>query len=374
MVKLVYGVGINDAGYNVNYIEGGKRKRCKIYTHWKNMMSRCYSTNRQTRQPTYKGCSVDPRWWSFSTFREWMLLQDWEGKHLDKDLRVHGNQVYGPDTCIMIDGKLNGIVKPTTLYGVYKGFWVLLKEFYKNDETSARYSYAYKHFNVTNDLEELERMREYATSGKRVIWEGEDRSLIELCEEWGSDYNSVLDRLSCWGTTVYACVVYRNKCNYSYEVTADCGAAYPAKSHAELSEITSIPASRVAEYYNKTSRISEMQSLYKLEKYDGRVLHNIHGVSKYREEWILHCETTESRVSSNITKYGIPFEQAVQLPVERIMKVLVNGEVLPVQQLWEKFGITPRKANRWRSANSETFLTTLSHFGVDTKEITLSVI
>ena len=53
MDKLVYGVGVNDLGYRTQVEEevtknGGKRIRkivfkCKYYTVWKSMLTRCYS-------------------------------------------------------------------------------------------------------------------------------------------------------------------------------------------------------------------------------------------------------------------------------------------------------------------------------------------
>jgi hypothetical protein len=46
--KLVYGVGVNDANYNVNKYEiiDGKQKliwACPFYIKWRDMLKRCYS-------------------------------------------------------------------------------------------------------------------------------------------------------------------------------------------------------------------------------------------------------------------------------------------------------------------------------------------
>lgn len=135
--KLVYGVGVNDADYTVNTIDAtGKKVRCPIYTQWKNMMARCYAESTHKRQPTYIGCSVDVRWHSYMAFREWMLVQDYEGMHLDKDLLLEGNKVYGPDVCVFVSratnmfistnrartgkGLLRGVVKSGTKYTTYE--------------------------------------------------------------------------------------------------------------------------------------------------------------------------------------------------------------------------------------------------------------
>ena len=115
--KLVYGVGINDADYVVQKFEtigyeGGKRKqkrvwRCPCYRVWTHMLERCYDAKRQERQPTYKGCSVSDEWHIFSNFRAWMVAQDWEDKHLDKDILFEGNKVYGAETCIFVTRMVN---------------------------------------------------------------------------------------------------------------------------------------------------------------------------------------------------------------------------------------------------------------------------
>lgn len=115
--KLIFGVGINDAGYVVKRfievgVKGGKRKRktvwvCPYYQRWRNMMQRCYSEKFHARLPTYRGCSVVEDWIYLSKFRAWMETQDWEGKVLDKDILLPGNKVYGPDTCIFVDVRTN---------------------------------------------------------------------------------------------------------------------------------------------------------------------------------------------------------------------------------------------------------------------------
>lgn len=112
MKKLVYGVGINDATYKVNTVVGGKRVRCKFYTQWKNMMARCYGKSTHKRQPTYIQCSVHPEWHSFTRFRLWMSKQDWEGKHLDKDILFEDNKIYGPDTCVFVSIEVNMFLCP----------------------------------------------------------------------------------------------------------------------------------------------------------------------------------------------------------------------------------------------------------------------
>lgn len=106
---MIYGIGINDADYLVKpRIEGtNKRMSCPFYLRWKEMLRRCYSEKEHLRNPTYKDCEVVEEWKYFSNFKSWMENQDWEGKHLDKDILVPGNKTYGPNTCIFVEDKIN---------------------------------------------------------------------------------------------------------------------------------------------------------------------------------------------------------------------------------------------------------------------------
>ncbi len=101
--RLVHGVGVNDANYNVH----GKEGRCPFYTKWYDMLKRCYSSRFHKQYPSYIGCSVCPEWCYFSKFRFWMENQKWEGMELDKDILVKGNRVYSPDTCCFIPQAIN---------------------------------------------------------------------------------------------------------------------------------------------------------------------------------------------------------------------------------------------------------------------------
>ena len=120
MVRLVYGVGINDADYVVNIMEylgyvDGKRKqrkvwRCPYYTVWSSMIERCYSSKFGERNPTYKDCIVCDEWLLFSNFKSWMETQDWEGKELDKDILIPENRVYSPYAGVFISPRVNTFV------------------------------------------------------------------------------------------------------------------------------------------------------------------------------------------------------------------------------------------------------------------------
>jgi hypothetical protein len=103
VTKLVYGIGLNDADYVTSSASKGK---CPYYYRWLSMLERCYSKKFKARFPTYVGCVVCEEWLTFSNFKVWMEQQDWEGKHLDKDILGDG-KLYSPETCCFIGVALN---------------------------------------------------------------------------------------------------------------------------------------------------------------------------------------------------------------------------------------------------------------------------
>lgn len=109
--RLVFGVGINDSAEEMQRTTPeGKKEMCPYYQTWTAMLRRCYSTKSHKERPNYQNCSVDPAWHSFVAFRSWMEQQKWEGMHLDKDLLIQGNTIYGPDTCIFVPPKVNAFL------------------------------------------------------------------------------------------------------------------------------------------------------------------------------------------------------------------------------------------------------------------------
>lgn len=130
--KLVHGVGINDADYvtekkeTVGYVDGKQKRKkvwaCPYYETWRDMLTRCYSAKWQGRNQTYKGCTVSEEWLTFSNFRKWMIVQDWEGLQLDKDLLIEGNKVYGPETCVFVTQTVNNF---TIDSGAIRGEWLI---------------------------------------------------------------------------------------------------------------------------------------------------------------------------------------------------------------------------------------------------------
>lgn len=106
--------------YNVGYIGIGKYhstdkinpKGTLPYQTWRGMFERCYDSKRHINAPTYKSCKVDPYFHNFQNFAQWYDENLWSNDCtvLDKDLLVKGNKIYSPNTCSLVDRRLNNML------------------------------------------------------------------------------------------------------------------------------------------------------------------------------------------------------------------------------------------------------------------------
>jgi len=108
--KLVYGVGINDSEYIISYYVDDKQVMCPYYSAWINMLERCYSGNYRSARPAYIGCTVAEEWHKFSAFKKWMEKQNWQGKHLDKDILIQDNKTYSSKACVFVNQETNKLL------------------------------------------------------------------------------------------------------------------------------------------------------------------------------------------------------------------------------------------------------------------------
>ncbi len=98
-MPFVCGVGFIGEG---EFEPSTNRRATGKYEVWADMIKRCYYHKRQIKSPTYIGCSVCVEWHNFQVFAKWMSEQDHDGKQLDKDIKVKGNKVYSPETCMFV--------------------------------------------------------------------------------------------------------------------------------------------------------------------------------------------------------------------------------------------------------------------------------
>jgi hypothetical protein len=109
----VCGVGFLGKGvYKATEYVDGKKVNTPAYEVWRGVMRRCYDeTWQKSKRITYSVCSVDSEWHNFQNFAEWYYNHKHYGKgyHLDKDLSVLGNKIYGPQYCDLIPAEVNSI-------------------------------------------------------------------------------------------------------------------------------------------------------------------------------------------------------------------------------------------------------------------------
>ena len=98
----VHGVGYIGVG---RYDSRPKGEHVKAYTAWNGMLARCYSKKKLSIRPTYSGCSVCKEWHNYQNFAEWYYLNipDLISCYdLDKDVKIKGNKIYSPETCVFL--------------------------------------------------------------------------------------------------------------------------------------------------------------------------------------------------------------------------------------------------------------------------------
>lgn len=87
---------------------GNFDSHAKSYKIWTQMKRRC--GNRNKRSVAYTDCTVCEEWKNYQNFAEWYCKQigaEKTGWHLDKDILIKGNRVYGPDVCCLVPAHIN---------------------------------------------------------------------------------------------------------------------------------------------------------------------------------------------------------------------------------------------------------------------------
>ena len=105
----VIGVGVKTKVNSVKLYE---------YTLWVGMLRRCYDSETQEHQTTYRGCSVSENFKYYPYFYNWCNNQigfnsvDDKGKpfSLDKDILTKGNKIYSEDNCVFVPQEINNLL------------------------------------------------------------------------------------------------------------------------------------------------------------------------------------------------------------------------------------------------------------------------
>lgn len=106
----VYGVGIT--GDMPTTIDG---KNTKEYRKWLAVLSRSYSDDFKSKNPTYKDVTCCEEWLYYPNFYKWIHSQENfevfyfnnESLEIDKDILAKGNKIYSPETCCLVPKRVN---------------------------------------------------------------------------------------------------------------------------------------------------------------------------------------------------------------------------------------------------------------------------
>lgn len=117
MKPIVYGVGFIGIG---EFRSRDENRQTKHYDLWHDMLKRCYSDKYHARKPTYKDCTVCDDWHNFQNFCAWFEAnkpKSMVGISLDKDIKIAGNKIYSPETCLFVTTSENS--RAATEYKMY---------------------------------------------------------------------------------------------------------------------------------------------------------------------------------------------------------------------------------------------------------------
>lgn len=111
--RLIFGVGINDADYQVRPkpSNGKKQVSCPFYRRWAVIVKRCYSSDYQSKNTFYTGWTMCDEWLLFSTFKTWMEAQPWKGGDMNSTIIDPKNKIYSPRFCRFVPRQVQQMLK-----------------------------------------------------------------------------------------------------------------------------------------------------------------------------------------------------------------------------------------------------------------------
>lgn len=183
--SLIAGFGVNNADYPTATYElcDGKYKAvwvCKAYKSWLRIIKRCYNEKSLFESPTYYDCSVSEDWKYLLDFKDWYDVNYVDGWHLDKDVLVVGNRVYGPKSCAFIPYYVNNAIinkaKKDLPWGV---------SFRKMPNTPAK---PYRAYGLDEDNKPVEICRCETPEEAHVIWQkSKAKQLIRVANRYAKE-------------------------------------------------------------------------------------------------------------------------------------------------------------------------------------------
>lgn len=81
------------------------------YAKCRAMLQRCINPMADKSTESYVECEVCNEWMNFQNFAKWYYENEYpcnnEPLCVDKDILIHGNKIYSPDTCILVPQRIN---------------------------------------------------------------------------------------------------------------------------------------------------------------------------------------------------------------------------------------------------------------------------
>lgn len=108
-IKNRYAISMSGVGF-IGQGDYSWTKNPRAHKLLTGLLERCYRGREQ--HGNYVDCTAVAEWYNFQNFAKWCYDQkefDEKGWHLDKDILVKGNRVYGPETCCFVPQEINSL-------------------------------------------------------------------------------------------------------------------------------------------------------------------------------------------------------------------------------------------------------------------------
>lgn len=258
--------------------------------------------------------------------------------------------------------------KDYNVYIKHNGEDILIRDFLiSKDVYSGSYNWFREKLEEMTLEEAIELFEdEYRNNSEVVEWEGVEIKLKKLCDKLNKNFREVGNRYrggwDVWSSIYNIPPISR----YTVSIKSD-GVHICYRSLNHMSEDTGRSLDLCKRALDEGWSIRELIDY----TYDARLLYEIDGVSKTRDDWVAYYETSIDRVETNMTNKGLSFTDAVKIPVSRVKMVEVNGVKMKVKEMYEKFGLNARSAGAKKSELKLSFKDTLKRYKVDTSKITI---
>lgn len=208
---------------------------------------------------------------------------------------------------------------------------------------------------------------DFGLKRQQVMWRGETRYLLDICNQYGKDYSVIADMLYK-GVNIWNAIFDVPETNpYSFEIkNGSVCVWYPSKNILAEEMGISVDVLR--------TRLEMFDDLYNLKRFDPKdsIRQTVLGVFGTIPEICKYFGVEESMVGTRMRVYGMTLEEALSVSKKKIKVVYFNGERITPKALYEKFGLNAKVVNRKKSKDKLTIHEVLELFGVDTSPFTLT--